>query len=82
VSTTASYGIHVKCADAALTGFYLDATEEPWSRNYNMYTYITVELPKLLQAEVPEIKSGKAGIFGHSMGGHGALTIAFKNTDK
>jgi S-formylglutathione hydrolase len=59
-------------------GFYLDATEQPWSKNYNMYTYITKELPALVEREFrisPHLRS----ISGHSMGGHGALTIAFKD---
>ncbi|KAH0473916.1 MAG: uncharacterized protein KVP18_002369 [Porospora cf. gigantea A] len=61
-------------------GFYLDATEEPWKSSYRMYTYVTEELPALVEAEfavVPGLKS----IFGHSMGGHGALMIALKNPD-
>jgi Putative esterase len=67
---------------AASTGLNLDATEEAWSRIYNMYSYITAELPKLLQAEMPEIKSGKAGIFGHTMEGHRALIRAKTLTSK
>ncbi|VVC75614.1 S-formylglutathione hydrolase YeiG [Aquicella siphonis] len=59
-------------------GFYLDATQAPWSGHYNMYTYITDELFSLAAAHFP-IDSSRAGIFGHSMGGHGALTIAVKN---
>ena len=59
-------------------GFYLDATAEPWAAHYNMYSYVTVELPALIAAEFPA-REGTAGIFGHSMGGHGALTIALKN---
>ena len=56
-------------------GFYVDATLEPWSRNFRMWTYVTDELPKLLAAEFP-IDLGRQGITGHSMGGHGALTVA------
>ncbi len=59
-------------------GFYLDATQEPWSRHYRMYSYVTVELPALIAAHFP-VDARKQGIFGHSMGGHGALTIALKN---
>ena len=59
-------------------GFYVNATEEPWAENYNMYDYVTVELPDVLFAEFPGDKS-RQGIFGHSMGGHGALTIALRN---
>jgi len=62
-------------------GFYLDATQEPWSQNYRMYSYITWELPALIAENFP-VKSGAVGIFGHSMGGHGALTIALKNPDQ
>lgn len=58
-------------------GFYLDATQEPWSKHYQMYSYITKELPELIEAKLPvtQVKS----ISGHSMGGHGALTIGIKN---
>ncbi len=59
-------------------GFYLDATAEPWAAHYHMYSYLTAELPALIAAEFPA-RAGAAGIFGHSMGGHGALTIALKN---
>ncbi len=58
-------------------GFYLDATLEPWSRHYRMYTYVTEELPALVSASFP-VDADAAGIFGHSMGGHGALTIGLK----
>lgn len=60
-------------------GFYIDATEPPWQKNYQMYSYITRELPLMLERELP-LKSKKA-IMGHSMGGHGALTIALKNPE-
>jgi S-formylglutathione hydrolase len=59
-------------------GFYVDATEEPWARGYRMYSYVTQELPKAVAASFP-VDSARAGIFGHSMGGHGALTIALNN---
>lgn len=59
-------------------GFYVDATEAPWSANYKMYSYLTEELPALIEKEF-RIDVSRAGIFGHSMGGHGALTIALKN---
>jgi S-formylglutathione hydrolase len=59
-------------------GFYVDATREPWARNYRMYSYITQELPGLVAAEFA-LDPARAGIFGHSMGGHGAITIALKN---
>ncbi len=61
-------------------GFYLDATAEPWRKNYNMYSYITQELPKLV-ADNFAVDMKRQGIFGHSMGGHGALTIALKNPE-
>ena len=61
-------------------GFYLDAVSPPYDNNYNMYTYITKELPTLLR-EKCSIESNAHGIFGHSMGGHGAITIALKNPD-
>ncbi len=56
-------------------GFYVDATEEPWTKGYNMYTYITEELPKALFSSFEELDSSRMGITGHSMGGHGALTL-------
>jgi len=61
-------------------GFYIDATVEPWSRHYRMYSYVTRELPALVEEHFPA-RPGVRGIFGHSMGGHGALTIALKNPD-
>ncbi|AKU20569.1 S-formylglutathione hydrolase [Massilia sp. NR 4-1] len=57
-------------------GFYLDATQEPWSKHYRMESYIH-ELRELLAAELP-LDPARIGIFGHSMGGHGALTLALK----
>ncbi len=59
-------------------GFYLNATEAPWSKHFNMYDYITGELPALIFKNFPA-RADAQGIFGHSMGGHGALTIALKN---
>jgi S-formylglutathione hydrolase len=56
-------------------GFYVDATQEPWARNYRMWTYVTEELPALVTAEFP-VDMDRQAITGHSMGGHGALTIA------
>jgi S-formylglutathione hydrolase len=58
--------------------FYVDATQMPWSRGYRMYSYVVNELRELIVAEFP-VDASRAGIFGHSMGGHGALTIALKN---
>ena len=59
-------------------GFYVDATEEPYARNYRMYSYITEELPAVVESVFP-IDLRRQGITGHSMGGHGALTIALNN---
>ena len=59
-------------------GFYVDATCEPWSIHYRMYSYVTGELQQLVTTNFP-VDSGRQGILGHSMGGHGALTIALKN---
>ena len=61
-------------------GFYVNATEEPWAKNYQMYDYIVRELPSLIAENFP-IDINKMGIFGHSMGGHGALTIGLRNPD-
>ncbi|MFH1806502.1 MAG: S-formylglutathione hydrolase [Pseudomonadota bacterium] len=58
-------------------GFYVNATQEPWSRHYRMYDYITLELPDLIKNHFP-VKDD-AVISGHSMGGHGALMIALRN---
>lgn len=62
-------------------GFYLNATVEPWSKHYQMYDYVTAELPALIADALP-VRSGRAGIFGHSMGGHGALICGLKNPEK
>ena len=59
-------------------GFYLNATEEPWRRNYNMYDYVTRELQVVMAENFP-VDVRRQGVFGHSMGGHGALTIGLKN---
>lgn len=59
-------------------GFYVNATEAPWAEHYQMYDYIVSELPALIGANLP-VDTKRSGIFGHSMGGHGALTIALKN---
>ncbi|MFL5293042.1 MAG: S-formylglutathione hydrolase [Myxococcales bacterium] len=62
-------------------GFYVDATEMPWASNYRMYSYVTAELPRLVEEQFP-VDAARVGIFGHSMGGHGALTVALKNPQK
>ena len=61
-------------------GFYVDATQEPYASNYNMYSYVTDELPKLI-GENFNADLSRQSIFGHSMGGHGALTIALKKPE-
>ncbi len=60
-------------------GFYVDATQAPWSGMYRMYSYITTELPAIVSGNF-SIDRTRASIFGHSMGGHGALTIGLKNS--
>lgn len=62
-------------------GFYLNAKQEPWSQNYQMYSYITEELTEIASSLVPNF-SGKESIMGHSMGGHGALVIGMKNAKR
>ncbi|KAI4464537.1 s-formylglutathione hydrolase [Holotrichia oblita] len=59
-------------------GFYVDATQKPWSNNYKMYSYITKELLEAVNKNFP-VAEGKQSIMGHSMGGHGALICALKN---
>ncbi|TDN68586.1 S-formylglutathione hydrolase [Paraburkholderia sp. BL10I2N1] len=61
-------------------GFYVDATEAPWSKHYRMYSYVRDELRETVLANLP-VDGGRLGIFGHSMGGHGALTLALRNPD-
>lgn len=58
-------------------GFYVNATQKPWSKHYNMYDYVTKELPALVEAELPV--TDKRSVSGHSMGGHGALMCALKD---
>jgi len=60
-------------------GFYVDATEVPWSAHYRMYSYVTEELPAVIAANFPMADMTRQGIFGHSMGGHGALIAALRN---
>lgn len=61
--------------------FYLNALQEPWAKNYKMYTYITEELTDIVRSLVPNF-SGKESIMGHSMGGHGALVVGMKNSKR
>ncbi|WP_303976477.1 S-formylglutathione hydrolase [Dongia mobilis] len=61
-------------------GFYVDATEAPWKQHWRMYSYVTRELPALIAANYP-VDVARRGIFGHSMGGHGALVCGLRNPD-
>ncbi|WP_277186198.1 S-formylglutathione hydrolase [Caballeronia sp. BR00000012568055] len=61
-------------------GFYVDATREPWAQRYRMYSYVTQDLREAVLAELP-IDEKRLGIFGHSMGGHGALVLALRNPE-
>ncbi|WP_373088532.1 S-formylglutathione hydrolase [Sneathiella sp.] len=61
-------------------GFYLDATEDPWGKNYRMESYVTTELKAMVDSEF-KTDARRSGVFGHSMGGHGALTLGLKNPD-
>ncbi|MCJ1437362.1 hypothetical protein MMC27_006749 [Xylographa pallens] len=60
-------------------GFYVDATQAPWDKGYKMASYITSELPKALFAHFAQLDASRVSITGHSMGGHGALTLFLKN---
>lgn len=62
-------------------GFYLDATQEPYARNYRMESYLLAELSEIVAHNFP-VDMNRQGIFGHSMGGHGAITLALKNPDR
>ncbi len=71
-----------ECYDFGVgAGFYVDALQSPWSKYYNMSTYVHEELPNLLQQHFP-LNHHACGIFGHSMGGHGALTLALKHPER
>ena len=61
-------------------GFYVNATKSPWQTHYNMYDYVTKELPSIITSNF-NVDKNRFGIFGHSMGGHGALTIGLRNPD-
>ncbi len=62
-------------------GFYVDATQAPWATNYRMWSYVTEELPALLAARFP-VDMARQSIMGHSMGGHGALTIGLRHPER
>ncbi|HEY8375632.1 MAG TPA: S-formylglutathione hydrolase [Nannocystis sp.] len=61
-------------------GFYVDATEPPWTPHYKMFTYVAEELPALIAANFP-VRAGALGIMGHSMGGHGALVLGLRRPE-
>src|SRR5690606_33398078 len=60
-------------------GFYVDATEPPWSARYRMWSYVRDELPALIDARVPPRGPSRRSVFGHSMGGHGALVLGLRD---
>ena len=62
-------------------GFYVNATQAPWKSHYRMYDYVVSELTELVAENFP-VDPSRAGIFGHSMGGHGALTLGLRNPDR
>jgi len=62
-------------------GFYVDAVQSPWSSAYKMYSYVSDELPQLIASNFP-VDVQRQGIFGHSMGGHGAMVVGLRNPDK
>jgi len=81
---TSPRGVTIEGADDSYdfgsgAGFYVDATEVKWAGHYHMYSYVTSELPSVVAATFPDELSGKKAISGHSMGGHGALTLYLKN---
>ena len=84
MADTSPRGVTIAGADDSYdfgsgAGFYVNATTEPWAAHYQMYTYVTSELPALVEDVFESKVSVKKSIFGHSMGGHGALTIFLKN---
>lgn len=81
--TNVSHEEHESWDFGSGAGFYIDATAAPWNENYNMYTYVTQELPKCLEEQFGhQLDSSKQSITGHSMGGYGALTLYLKNPGK
>lgn len=60
-------------------GFYVDATQDPWSKHYRMYSYVTKEIREVVDKNFPNVDSNKVGVTGHSMGGHGALITFLRN---
>jgi S-formylglutathione hydrolase len=83
---TSPRGLHLPGEDedwdfGSGAGFYLNASEAPWAGHYNMAAYVMEELPALIAQEFPA-EMARQGIFGHSMGGHGALTLALRNPQR
>ena len=91
----AEHGVIIVCPDTSPRGpgvadeasnwklgcgasFYVDATEAPWAAHYRMYTYVTAELPAIIATNFPT-DMNRQSVFGHSMGGHGALIVALRN---
>ena len=62
-------------------GFYVNASQQPWAEHYQMESYISEELPELINAHLP-VDAQRVGLFGHSMGGHGALTLGLKYPER
>lgn len=62
-------------------GFYVDASEEPWKKHYRMYSYVTKELPEVVEKNFPVVDKNRCAISGHSMGGHGALVCFLRNPE-
>ncbi|KAI9786078.1 MAG: hypothetical protein M1816_008106 [Peltula sp. TS41687] len=86
-SDTSPRGLNIPGEDEAYdfgtgAGFYIDATQAPWSTHYRMYSYVNDELPSQLFAHFPQLDSTRVSLTGHSMGGHGALTIYLRNPQK
>lgn len=75
-------GEHDSWDFGSAASFYIDATQKPWASNYRMETYITKELPEVVFANFKELDPQRVSISGHSMGGHGALTLFLKNPGK
>lgn len=73
-------GLNIQGEDEAYdfgsgAGFYVDATKAPYDQGYNMYSYVTEELPSVVFKAFPQLDASRVSITGHSMGGHGALTL-------
>lgn len=75
-------GEHDSWDFGSAASFYIDAPKDPWSKNYHMESYLTKELPELVFTSFKELDSSRVSITGHSMGGHGALTLFLKNPRK